>query len=125
MTKQRIKYLMDSFKLTPEKWQAIWDYQDGKCAICGHALKIANTDHDHKSGETRGLLCSRCNRALGRFGDSLVLLLAAVRYVQEPPARKALGYIHIGYCGRIGTKKHRKMLKKLASRIETARSVKG
>jgi Recombination endonuclease VII len=119
MTKQRTKYLMDNFKLTADKWQKIWDYQGGKCAICGCALKIANTDHDHKSGEVRGLLDHRCNRALGRFGDSLVLLLAAVAYLQDPPARKALGYIHLGFSGRINTKKHRKMLKKLASRLET------
>jgi hypothetical protein len=125
MTKQRIKYLMDNFKLTGELWTKIFVFQEGKCAICGHTLKIANTDHDHKTGEVRGLLCSRCNRALGRFGDSLLLLLAAVVYLQDPPARKALGYIHLGWPGRIGTKKHRKMLKKLASRLETAGSLKG
>jgi hypothetical protein len=116
--KARAKYLLDNFKLTLEKWQKIWDYQEGKCAICGCPLKKANTDHCHSektgiAGEIRGLLCARCNRALGRFGDRLDLLEAAVAYLKSPPARKALGYIHIGYEGRIGTKKHRKMLTKL------------
>jgi Recombination endonuclease VII len=109
----RAKYLLDNFKLTIESWTKIHTYQYGKCAICGHTLIKANTDHDHKTGEVRGLLCARCNRALGRFGDSLDLLRAAVIYLEEPPARKALGYIHIGYPGRIGTKKHRKMIQKL------------
>lgn len=114
----RAKYLLDNFKLTLETWQKIWDYQEGKCAICGNTLIKANTDHCHSektgiAGEVRGLLCARCNRALGRFGDSLILLRAAVAYLESPPARKALGYTHIGYPGRIGTKKHRKLVKKL------------
>src|SRR5208282_366221 len=116
----RTKYLLDNFKLTPELWQKIWDFQKGKCAICGHPLIKANTDHDHASGEVRGLLCARCNRALGRFGDSLILLLAAVAYLQSPPARSALGTRHIGYPGRIGTKKHRKLIKKLKAAAEKA-----
>ena len=110
--KARAKYLLDNFKLTLEKWTTIFDFQGGRCAICGNALIKANTDHDHKTGEVRGLLCARCNRALGRFGDSLVLLRNAVSYLEAPPSRKALGLTHIGYPGRIGTKKHRKMLQK-------------
>lgn len=109
----RAKYLLDNFKLTLEKWTTIFDFQGSRCAICGNQLIKANTDHDHKTGEVRGLLCARCNRALGRFGDSLILLRAAVAYLESPPARKALGYIHVGYPGRIGTKKHRKLVKKL------------
>src|SRR6266576_131793 len=109
----RAKYLIDNFKSTTEKWQRMWDFQEGLCAICAAPLKKANTDHNHQSGEVRGLLCSRCKRALGRFMDSLKLLMAAVHYLQYPPARAALGDVHLGYPGRIGTKKHRKMLAKL------------
>lgn len=108
----RERHLLQCFKLTPELWQKIYDYQGGLCAICGHRLKIANTDHDHATGEIRGLLCSRCNRALGRFGDSLVLLRAGVEYLIAPPARVALGGPHYGYPGRVGTKKHRKLVRK-------------
>jgi hypothetical protein len=111
--KARVKYLLDNFKLSMVDWQKLFDFQEGKCAICGNKLIKANTDHDHASGEVRGLLCARCNRALGRFGDRLDLLLAAVAYLTSPPARQALGRIHIGYPGRIGTKKHRKMIAKL------------
>jgi len=117
--KARAKYLMDSFKLTVEKWLTVFTFQGGCCAICGNKLIKANTDHDHKTGEVRGLLCARCNRALGRFADRLDLLEAAVRYLKDPPARKALGYIHIGYSGRIGTKKHRKMMAKLKRNATT------
>lgn len=119
----RAKYLMDNFKLTIEKWQKIWDYQKGLCAICGHPLKKANTDHDHKDGLVRGLLCVRCNRALGRFGDSLLLILAAAKYLTNPPAVAALGGAHYGYPGRIGTKKHRKLLRKLKKELDTAKKL--
>lgn len=111
--KARAKYLLDSFKLSVVDWKKLWDYQKGLCAICENKLIKANTDHDHKSGEVRGLLCARCNRALGRFGDRLDLLLAAIAYLRQPPARSALSRTHIGYPGRIGTKKHRKMIAKL------------
>ena len=44
----------------------------GKCEICGKPLKltkfddgnfeVAHLDHDHETGEIRGILCSECNR---------------------------------------------------------------
>lgn len=56
------------------------------CAICrkadqtGRALAI---DHDHNTNLVRGLLCGKCNRALGMFGDNIETLLAAVKYLQN------------------------------------------
>jgi len=37
------------------------------CGICGRgpsARRRLDRDHDHTTGEPRGLLCARCNRAL-------------------------------------------------------------
>lgn len=55
-----------------------------------------------------------CNRALGRFRDSLDRLQAAVEYMTNYPATLALGAPRFGLPGRVGTKAQRKLAKKLA-----------
>lgn len=58
--------------------------QGGLCAICREPNRSGNrlaTDHDHKTGGTRGLLCHRCNTAIGLFRDDADLLRAAIRYL--------------------------------------------
>ena len=122
--KARVKRLWDCFKLTIEKWQAVWVYQRGLCWICKKSSdkKRLSTDHDWISGEFRGLLCHRCNTILGkierasRSGQPWTLeeLKRAIEYKENPPAREALGSPHFGWPGDVSTKKHRKMLKKLA-----------
>lgn len=118
----RARHLLQCFRLTEERWKKIWDFQGGLCGICKRPLKKANTDHNHISGEVRGLLCSRCNRALGRFSDSLVLILAAAEFLKNPPAREALGGPHYGLPGRVNTKKQRKLAKKLAKEEALAKA---
>lgn len=57
--------------------------QDGKCWICGledNEGKLA-VDHDHNTGEVRGLLCRNCNRGLGMFRDDPTLLLKAHKFL--------------------------------------------
>src|SRR5262245_48991085 len=63
--------------------------QDDVCAICGSPTpnqrgnkKHLHIDHCAKTGKVRGLLCSNCNNGLGRFCDSIELLLKAVAYLR-------------------------------------------
>jgi hypothetical protein len=62
--------------------------QNGVCAIChsvnenGYRLAV---DHNHKTGEVRGLLCSTCNSALGLLHDDPSILRAAADYLEAIP----------------------------------------
>ena len=75
----------------PEQYQAMWDAQNGLCAICkqpeiiidrrtGKIKKLA-IDHDHETGENRGLLCNACNIMLGCATDNSEILRAAAEYI--------------------------------------------
>ena len=61
--------------------------QNDCCAICGrHKDEFSrnlSVDHDHDTGNHRGLLCGDCNIALGGFKDSIDLLASAVFYMQQ------------------------------------------
>jgi hypothetical protein len=62
--------------------------QGGKCAICRARPKSKRlaVDHDHKTGEVLGLLCSRCNHDLkGAAWDSQAIALALWHYINTPP----------------------------------------
>lgn len=63
--------------------------QGGVCAICLTG-KPEHVDHDHRTGEVRGILCFNCNGGLGQMRDRVDVLLAAVDYLGEKPWRKAL-----------------------------------
>ncbi len=54
--------------------------QDGHCALCPNTPKTRrlHVDHDHATGEVRGLLCHRCNRALPTWVTAEWLRGAAV-----------------------------------------------
>lgn len=77
--------LMSDYGLTLEQYNQMLLAQDGVCAIChqpdpeeGKALAV---DHDHLTGTNRGLLCGRCNKALGLFQDSPAVLQLAIHYL--------------------------------------------
>lgn len=128
--KARAKHLWDNFKLTIEQWMKIFAFQREVCAVCGQPNKSGNrlsTDHDHKSALVRGLLCQRCNRLFGkienpRWEATPTLLRQLANYWENPTATAALGVPHYGYKGNVGTKTHRKLLKKLARAAERTKS---
>jgi hypothetical protein len=51
-----------------------------QCVICGDDGKLV-VDHDHKTGQIRGMLCNHCNRGLGHFRDDPMILEFAAQYL--------------------------------------------
>ena len=77
--------LKKEYGLTLEEYYAMRDKQNGCCALCGkneaEIDRRLDVDHDHVTGKVRGLLCGRCNKALGLFDDKANVLLKASSYV--------------------------------------------
>ena len=78
--KRRNKTLR-AYGLTEEVYNALYDKQSGKCAICKTNTTLV-VDHCHSSREIRGLLCNACNVGLGAFRDSPNLLKSAIDYLK-------------------------------------------
>jgi hypothetical protein len=93
----RRTYLKRTHGITPEQYDAKLEAQGGVCAICGAPPRediSLHVDHDHATGDRRGLLCFRCNNALGDFGDDYERLVAASIYLLDhDPEMQELGRI--------------------------------
>lgn len=83
-------YLKRTYSITLERYRELFEMQKGRCAICGgegflmasyHKNKLV-VDHDHVTGEVRGLLCHNCNRALGLLKDNPELAQRAADYLK-------------------------------------------
>ena len=73
--------------VTAKDYELLLIKQNNACAICGRVPnkkeKRLSIDHDHKTNEVRGLLCSNCNAGLGMFKDDIDFLNSAVRYLKK------------------------------------------
>jgi len=69
--------------VTDAEYARLLEAQGGGCAICGNPPKTRrlHVDHDHRTGQVRGLLCHRCNRALASW-VTVKWLLQAAFYIQ-------------------------------------------
>lgn len=87
----RNNHLRARYGITIEGYEKLMVLQDGLCAICkkeetqehsryGGVMPLA-VDHNHFTGEVRGLLCSRCNRLLGRLESSREIYDGIISYV--------------------------------------------
>ena len=64
--------LKHDYDITLDQYNDMLRNQGEVCAICdtnkpGGKFKYFHVDHDHKTGEIRGLLCCGCNHKLGWF----------------------------------------------------------
>lgn len=79
------RVLFKNFGITKEKYQELLKRQNYVCALCKqpetagdpkyNTIRSLAVDHDHETGEIRGLLCSNCNLSIGILGNSLQEIL--------------------------------------------------
>ncbi len=79
------------YNLTLEDYNEMFEIQNGTCLICNkpEKRKLKNgiifplvVDHNHKTGQIRGLLCDRCNKVLGWIDENILLLKALEKYLK-------------------------------------------
>ncbi|MFC5834657.1 endonuclease domain-containing protein [Nonomuraea insulae] len=85
--------LFKTYGLMPDAYWRLLQKQGGVCAICGQgepnepgrarSMFYLAVDHCHKTGEVRGLLCRKCNSAIGLLNDDPELLIRAISYLQR------------------------------------------
>lgn len=58
--------------------------QNCQCVICGINIETGyHIDHCHSTGKVRGLLCQKCNQAIGLLQESESLFFKAAQYIKE------------------------------------------
>lgn len=85
------KYYENAYGVTFKEVRAMFEKQNGVCAICKQVgFKMNKTltysiclDHCHNTKKVRGLLCPNCNRALGLFQDNKQFLRSAIEYLSN------------------------------------------
>lgn len=86
------------YGLTSQELQNLLLQQKGFCAICATPVVwgdiLTHVDHDHATGNVRGILCGHCNRGLGGFRDKPELLEKAIHYLLLHKVTKALSQIN-------------------------------
>jgi len=71
------------YGITIENKEKMLEKQNYQCLICQKIINIsAAVDHDHETGEIRGILCLNCNFGLGNFMDNIQLLKNAIEYLR-------------------------------------------
>lgn len=83
-----------AFGISADDYLQMAEDQDYRCAVCrqpetamraGKVKRLA-VDHDHDTDKVRGLLCTRCNTAIGLLRDDPALVFGVARYLTEHSA---------------------------------------
>lgn len=87
--KIRNRKLQREFGITLEEYKLLHQKQHGLCAICckpeivkqGSKIRDLAVDHNHETGQVRGLLCNKCNIGIGVFLEDILLFEKAKDYL--------------------------------------------
>jgi len=93
-SRDRNTMLIRNYGITLKEYNIMFTKQNGVCDICNQPeisvtrwdpdkIKSLAVDHNHTTGVVRGLLCGKCNTALGIFNDSINELEKAINYLRR------------------------------------------
>jgi Recombination endonuclease VII len=79
-----LKRQLKKHGMSVEDYEAMLLRQGGVCGICKRppGKRRLGVDHCHKTGQVRGLLCSKCNSGIGFYGDDARLTREAAAYLE-------------------------------------------
>ena len=79
------------YGLSKRQFFALLESQNGRCAICQREIADSRVavDHNHETGEVRGLLCPQCNSGIGLLQDSPAIIRAAAAYLETKDYMRA------------------------------------
>lgn len=89
--RKRISIRKRKYGINEESYKSLFNKQKGKCALCRKEENRKSrwskrkcslvVDHNHKTNKLRGLLCHKCNSALGLFNEDIKLLYRVIKYL--------------------------------------------
>ena len=84
--KEKVRYYNHkrNYKISEEEYNNLLKLQDNKCAICDKNFKNSkdtHVDHNHLMNSVRGLLCHKCNTALGLLNENIDNCYALIKYI--------------------------------------------
>lgn len=90
-TKSRKIRLCSKYKLTHEEYEILMEQAGTNCPICETLFDWENRnkgnrpciDHCHKSNKIRGIICGKCNAAMGSFNDDISILEKAIQWLNK------------------------------------------
>ena len=71
-----------AFGITLKEYESYFEKANKTCYSCGSTKNLV-LDHNHETGEIRGVLCNSCNRALGYAKDNINILSKLIEYLKE------------------------------------------
>lgn len=88
--RKKNQWLIAHYGITLNQYTVLQIEQNNLCVICNEKPIKLVVDHNHASGEVRGLLCTQCNSGLGMFKDRIENLERAVEYLKNAIKRKEI-----------------------------------
>jgi hypothetical protein len=75
--------LRRKYGITLAEFEELKRSQGDTCAVCKQWRDLPAVDHCHKTGHVRGILCRKCNTALGMLDEDKNIVSSLLAYLQR------------------------------------------